>query len=127
MAYFWGGGGEETVIKRIHSHLLIQDYYSALRECEQALAIYPESVGIKRVYIQTLAQNGKDDEAIQFWKQCGLSEALDDHDLLETLAWGVLSRSENSSQFVVNMASLMSAFFTDDVRGTDASWSAQLF
>ncbi|MGE0198573.1 MAG: HEAT repeat domain-containing protein [Simkaniaceae bacterium] len=109
-------GSEEGVIKRIHAHLLVKDYYAAQNACEEALTLYPESKGVKKVYVQALAQNGKDEEAIQFWKKSGLKGDLEDPELLETLAWGVLTRSENSSQFVVNMASLMSAFFTDDVR-----------
>jgi len=108
--------GEEGTIKRVHSHLLIKDYHSAQKECEQALILYPESEGLKKVYIKALAQNGKDDEAISFWKKSGLGNDLEDSDLIETLAWGIITRSEHSSQFVVNMTSLMSAFYTDDVR-----------
>ncbi len=103
------------MIKRIHSHLLIHDYHSALRACEGGLQKHPDSKGLKRVYVRTLAENGKDDEAIMEWKFLGLKED-ENSDLIETLAWGVLARSENSPQFVVNIASLMSAYYTDDVR-----------
>ena len=107
---------ETEVIKRIHSHLLIHDYHSALRACENGLREHPDSEGLKRVYVRTLAENGKDDEAIIRWKLLGLKEEDENSDLIETLAWGVLARSENSPQFVVNIASLMSAYYTDDVR-----------
>ncbi len=107
---------EIEVIKRIHSHLLIHDYHSALRTCEEGLQEHPDSGGLKRVYVRTLAENGKDDEAIMGWKRLGLNEEEENSDLIETLAWGVLMRSENSPQFVVNIASLMSAYYTDDVR-----------
>ncbi|MCB1110509.1 MAG: HEAT repeat domain-containing protein, partial [Chlamydiia bacterium] len=102
------------VIQRIHSHLLIHDYHSALRECEASLQVYPESEGLKKIYVRTLAENGKDDEAILSWKQFELKQ--EDTDLLETLAWGVLTRLESSPQFVVNIAALMSAFYTNDIR-----------
>lgn len=104
---------EGEAIKRIQSHLLIHDYASALIECEEGLSRYPESDAVKKVYVRALAENGKDDEAIRGWKELGLKE---DSDLMETLAWGVLARSENSPQFVVNIAALMSAYYTDDVR-----------
>ena len=107
---------ETEVIKRIHSHLLIHDYHSALHACEEGLQQYPDSDGLKRVYVRTLAENGKDDEAIMGWNHLGLKEEEKNSDLIETLAWGVLTRSENSPQFVVNIASLMSAYYTDDVR-----------
>ena len=49
-------------VKRIHSHLLIHDYHSALRECEEKLQEYTESIGLKKVYVRALAEKGKDDE-----------------------------------------------------------------
>ncbi|NGX50586.1 MAG: hypothetical protein K1060chlam2_00434 [Chlamydiae bacterium] len=108
--------GEEATIKRVHSHLLIKDYSSAERECKEALALYPESDALKKVYIKALAKEGKDEEALSYWRESGLGDRAEDHELIETLAWGILTRSENSSQFVVSIASLMSAFYTDDVR-----------
>lgn len=108
--------GETEAIKRIHSHLLIHDYYSALKECEESLKTAPESEGLKKVYVRVLAENGKDDEAIMGWKKLGIDSEKDDTDLLESLAWGVLARSKNSPQFVVSIASLMSAYYTNDVR-----------
>ncbi|QVL56664.1 MAG: HEAT repeat domain-containing protein [Simkaniaceae bacterium] len=108
---------EHEAIKRIYSHLLIHDYHSAQRECEESLELYPESEGLKKVYIKALAENGKDTEAIHYSK--GLGEKEPDSDLIETLAWGVIGSSENSSQFIVSVASLMSAYYTDDVRATE--------
>lgn len=107
-------GSENEAIKRVYSHLLIHDYPSAQRECEISLKNYPESEGLKKVYIKALSENGKDDEAIHYSKKLGLEEP--DSDLIETLAWGVIGKSENSSQFIVSIASLMSAYYTDDVR-----------
>ena len=105
---------EEERVKRIYSHLVIRDYRSALEECEEGMQLFPESEALREAYIRTLAENGKDDEAILRWKKWK-KESLN-HDILEALAWGVLHRSENSRQIVVNMASLMGAFYTHDVR-----------
>lgn len=105
---------EGDCVKRIYSHLLIRDYRTALEECEEGLQLYPDSEQLKEAYIRTLAENGKDDEAILRWKKWK-KETLN-HDILEALAWGVLHRSENSRQIVINMASLMGAFYTHDVR-----------
>ncbi|MCB1107451.1 MAG: HEAT repeat domain-containing protein [Chlamydiia bacterium] len=107
---------ETQSIKRIHSHLLIRDYSSALLECEESIHAFPDSEGIKRSYVRALAENGKDDEAIAKWKLFGLKNEAIDPNLVEALAWGVLNRSENSPQFVVNIASLMSAYYTNDIR-----------
>lgn len=108
---------ENEAIKRIYSHLLIHDYHSAQRECEESLMRYPESEGLKKVYIKSLAENGKDTEAIHYSKSLEYEET--DSDLIETLAWGVIGCSEKSSQFVTSIASLMSAYYTDDVRATE--------
>ncbi|MCB1085071.1 MAG: HEAT repeat domain-containing protein [Chlamydiia bacterium] len=101
-------------MKRVYSHLVIKDGNSALEECEKGLAKYPDSKPLQKVYLKALAASGKGDEAIAFWKR--FQPNLEDPQLIETLAWGVLSRFQESSQFIVNVASLMSAYYTDDVR-----------
>lgn len=104
---------EDEIVKRVHSHLLIYDYSSALKECEEGLSSYPESEKIKKAYIKSLAANGKDDEAISIWKKMDFTS--EDATLLEAVAWGVLKRLEYSSQLTLNSASLMGAYATDDV------------
>lgn len=108
---------ERTVLKRVYSHLLIHDYVAAEKECAQGLSLYPDSDKLQKVYIKTLAQGGRDEEAIRYSK--GLKFEEPDFDFIETLAWGVIRRSETSSQFMVSLASLMSAYYTDDVRATE--------
>ncbi|MDJ0651619.1 MAG: HEAT repeat domain-containing protein [Simkaniaceae bacterium] len=108
---------ESEAIKRVYSHLLIHDYSAAQKECEKSLQIYPSSEGVKKVYIRALSENGKDTEAISYSSH--LDNKEQDSDLIETLAWGVIERFENSSQSLVSIASLMSAYYTDDVRATE--------
>ncbi|MDN3509230.1 MAG: HEAT repeat domain-containing protein [Candidatus Neptunochlamydia sp.] len=104
-------------IKRVYSHLLIHDYSSAQKECEESLQVYPDSEGLKKAYIRALSESGKDTEAISYSNN--LDNKEQDSDLIETLAWGVIGCFENSSQFIVSIASLMSAYYTDDVRFTE--------
>lgn len=108
---------EQDTLKRVYAHLLIHDYPAATKECAQGLAEYPASEKLQKIYVKTLAQGGRDEEAIHFSKQLKLAEP--DADLVETLAWGVIRKSETSSQFMVSLASLMSAYYTDDVRATE--------
>ncbi|MBF5059021.1 HEAT repeat domain-containing protein [Candidatus Neptunochlamydia vexilliferae] len=107
---------EEEVVRRVYSHLLIHDYRGAIAESEKGLVAHPDSQKVKKAYIRSLAENGKDDEAISSLGRFGFKKEEVGSDLIETLAWGILMRSENSPQFVVNMASLVSAYYTDDVR-----------
>lgn len=108
---------ENELLKRVYSHLLIHDYIAAQEECSHGLSLYPDSEKLQKIYIKTLAQGGRDEEAIHFSKRLKLEEP--DSDLIETLAWGVIRKSEYSSQFMVSLASLMSAYYTDDVRATE--------
>ena len=108
---------ERESVQRIHSHLLIRDYPSALKECALAERLYPDSVEVKKARVRALAENGKDDEALLEWKKLGVLD--EDPELLETLAWGVLNRLERSPHFMVNTATLMSAYYTDDVRAVE--------
>lgn len=108
-------GSEHSILKRVYSHLLIHDYLAAEKECMEGLSLYPDSEKLQKVYIKTLAEGGRDEEAIRFSKNLKLKEP--DSDLIEILAWGVIHKSEVSSQFIVSLASLMSAYYTNDVRG----------
>jgi len=111
--------GEREAIKRVRSHLVIQDYHSALNECKEAFTLYPDSEEIKKVYVQALAQSGKDDEALSFWKKFGSSNICDNFDLLEILAWEILTHFETSSQLEVSTTSLMRTSFTENVRAVE--------
>ncbi|MEM8727744.1 MAG: HEAT repeat domain-containing protein [Chlamydiota bacterium] len=104
-------------ISRVDSHLLIRDYPSARKECEEGLQLYPESEGLKKGYIRVLAESGKDDAAVSYSNNLDHKER--DIDLIETLAWGVIGRFEHSSQFIVGITALVSAYHTDDVRAAE--------
>ena len=104
----------EGRLRRIHSHLLIRDYQSALEECKEGLLVYPKSEALKRAYVCALAEGGKEGEAISRWEGWGEKEV--DRDILEILAWGVLHRFEDAYQLDMSIASLLGAFYTQDVR-----------
>ncbi|MBI3212170.1 MAG: HEAT repeat domain-containing protein, partial [Simkania negevensis] len=80
--------------------------------------LYPKSERLREAYIRVLADSGQDDEAVIEWKRWGKKEKALSDDLLEKIAWGILSKSENSPQLIINVASLMSAYATQDVRAT---------
>ena len=102
---------EKQIVKRIYSHLLIGDYKSALRECEKTLKT-DSSKELKEAYVRSLVRARRDDEAIAFWKKT--KEKKPSLNMLETLAWGILHRSESSTQLLVNSISLIGAFATKD-------------
>lgn len=109
---------EEDVVRKVHSHMLIHDYYSAIEECKQGITADPEKKELHLALIQSLAESGSDSEAIKHWKKTTDYFQYDENNLtlLETVAWSVLERCESAAQLHVNMASMMGAFYTHDVR-----------
>lgn len=57
---------EQDTLKRVYAHLLIHDYPAATKECARGLAEYPASEKLQKIYVKTLAQGGRDEEAIHF-------------------------------------------------------------
>ena len=109
---------EEEGIRRIHAHLLIEDAPSALVEAENLNKAYPDSIEVKKAYVEALAINGKEEEALDLWNELTKTnpEILYDRNLLEELAWGVLKKGILSNQYGVRLAAMIGSFFTQDVR-----------
>ncbi|MCK4934799.1 MAG: HEAT repeat domain-containing protein, partial [Simkaniaceae bacterium] len=105
-------------IRRVHSHRLIHDYYSAIDECKLGIQEEPFQRELHFALIQSLAESGSDEEAMKHWKKVSEYFQYEDQNftLLETIAWSVLEKCESAAQLQVNMASMMGAFYTQDVR-----------
>lgn len=107
---------EEVAIKAITSHLIIGDTQSASDEAKKALKSFPESEKIKKLLIKSYAEAGNDSEALKNWNAFAIDPTSHEHDLLESLAWGVLKKGEFSSQLSMRLMSLLGAFFTRDAK-----------
>lgn len=109
---------EELATKRIYSHLLIHDPYSAVLEARHFLNIFPHSKSLQQALIRALSEKGDEVEALMEWKKAveHFQVPADDRTLLEVLAWGVLNKGEYSSQLLIRMNALIGACFTHDAR-----------
>ncbi len=107
---------ETEWLKQIGAQLCISDKHAALAACKRALAQHPHSLELKRAMIQVLGQLGQGQEALRWWKEWGL--AREDRALIETVAWGVIEQSAESSQWIIPFSAMISAFATQDVRVT---------
>lgn len=109
---------EETLKKRVYAHLLIADRRSAVEEAKRGLVSYPDSKPLQMAYIRALCEMGNEIEAMQQWEQtAGLfEEEKSNRRILETLAWGVLTKGESSSQLNVRLSALLGAAFTNDAK-----------
>ena len=65
-----------------------------------------------------MAANGLEDQALDLWNRLALKEPelLYDRHLLEELAWGVLKKGTQSTQYGVRLAATIGVFLTRDVR-----------
>lgn len=109
----------ESAVRRIHSHLLIHDPSSAVKEAKQFLDLYPDFRPLQLAYLKALCQKGEEVEAFQqFSSAFEASQAQDSsHRLtLEWLAWGVLNKGEDSQMLLVRLYSLLGSAFTHDAR-----------
>lgn len=109
---------EAEGVRRIQSHLLLEDMGSALEESQQLLAQYPDSEPVLSASIQALSAAGMEVEALNQWHRLSLKNPnlLANRHLLEELSWGVLKKGLDSMQNGVRFASLVGAYLTHDVR-----------
>src|SRR5690606_20856078 len=91
---------EDEFSKKIISSLLIEDHRGADETCQTALKIFPNSDYLKSLMVRALAQNGRNGEAIRFFKNEFANKDLKDtFGMVESLAWGLLlyERDQNIS------------------------------
>jgi HEAT repeat protein len=109
---------EEQWARRVQSHLLIEDSISALREAKALAQEFPESRLAGSTLIVALSARGEDEKALEEWNRLSAKfpDLLNDRNLLEELAWGVLRKGLQSNQYGVRLASLIGSFLTQDAK-----------
>ncbi len=112
---------EDGVVKRIYAHLQIKDYASACDEGKAACESFPDSVLILEAYIKALANAGDELSLRNSWNRYYVlhEKAIENHDLLETMAWGIITVGSRSTSPVIRIMALLGAFFGQDSKGVD--------
>lgn len=97
---------------------IINDKKEALQTSFQAINQFPQSLELKKLYLQALAQCGYSSEALQVWDEIKneLSDSKEIAKIQECIAWGVLSTAKSSPQVEIKNLSLLSSFLTQDAR-----------
>jgi HEAT repeat protein len=106
---------ENLLAKRVYSHLLIRDVFSAVAEAKRALERFPESETLQIAYFRALCEKGEEKTALDIWERY-LSKHAEDRELLATLAWGILNKGKQSSQLPTRLNALLGICFTRDVK-----------
>lgn len=109
---------EAEWVRRVQSHLLIDDTTSALSEAQALAQEFPDSRLSGSSLIITLAASGHEDKALEAWHRLSAKhpDLATDRHVLEELAWGILKKGLASTQYGVRLASLIGSFLTNDVR-----------
>lgn len=109
---------EEQWARRVQSHLLIEDMNSALSDAKALAKEYPASKLASSTLIVALSASGQDEKAIEEWNRLSVRfpELMTDRNLLEELAWSVLRKGLQSTQYGVRLASLIGSFLTQDAK-----------
>jgi HEAT repeat protein len=109
---------EQEGIRRVQAHLLIEAPRLALEEAEQIAKEYPDSLNVQKIYLEALAANGLEEQALDLWNSLSQKhpDFLYDRYILEEIAWGVLKKGIQSTQYGVKLASMIGSYLTRDVR-----------
>jgi HEAT repeat protein len=104
--------------RRVYDHLLIRDPASAVIEARELVAASPESKEARIAYIRALAENGEEMAVFDEWtKLCSsFREEAQGRTMLESVAWGVLSKAHKSDQLAIQLNGLLGSAFTRDAK-----------
>lgn len=104
---------EQQELRRVRAHLLLGDARSAAAQAHVALQLFPHSKPLVKACVEALCACGEACRALELCKQ---SEALEDRELLEIVAWGVLRSSVDAPQMTLRLSALAAAASTKDAR-----------
>ena len=110
-------GNEGDSAQKIRYHFIVGDYASAENACKEAIMVDPDSKALKNLFVSSLIENGKEEDALQLLKELPHDEFREA--LLESLCWKIIKQSDALSQPEVKIASLYSASRTQDARAAE--------
>lgn len=105
-------------MRRVYDHLLIENSLEAIKEAKSALHSFPESQKVYCSLMDALSARGEEVDAWQCFQKMGLRfpELKTNRHLLETMAWGVLSKAGEAASLSIQMNALIGVTLTRDVR-----------
>lgn len=107
----------DDFLRRIECHFLLEDYEGAIKEIKKAESVFPNDKEIQKAYIRALIALGEENEAISILNNLySHADLKNDPSILEDVAWGILKKGVNSSQYATRLSSLVGIYFTRDAR-----------
>jgi HEAT repeat protein len=108
----------DVVYKRVRNHLLIKDPDSAVAELKIHLATHPQDKTLHEMMIRSLSAAQRGVEAYKHYSYAKtlFPELKTDENLIEAFCWSILENAQYSTQYVVNVSSLIGASLTNDAK-----------
>jgi HEAT repeat protein len=112
---------EGSISKKIYAHIAIKDQESACLEGKLGLEKYPHSKEIYEAYSKALASASREKMLYVVWKkyEAEFQDPYANREILETMAWGIISAGSASPLPIIRATTLIGAFFADDAKGVE--------
>ncbi|NGX48876.1 MAG: hypothetical protein K940chlam5_00468 [Candidatus Anoxychlamydiales bacterium] len=109
--------GENSQLERINSHILIEDFSSALDDAKLSFDKNSGSNKLKFKYLECLALNGEELKAIKELKNLNEDDFKNlNFDTIENISWAILNKASKSTQYTTRLTTLIGVHLTQDVR-----------
>lgn len=110
---------EEEALRRVHSHLILQNQRGAKHELDSALCVHPHSKKLRLLAIEIGAKEGHILEALDNFHKLNRTLKLNEEtrESLKHLAWSIIRDGEHSSKLSSKTLSLVGAFYAQDIEG----------
>jgi len=112
---------DENYLNRVHAHLLLKDPSAACEDALLGLQYNSSNKLLWQAYIKALAKKGDEKEMTAIWNKytAVYFEDASNHDLIESMAWGVLENGSLSPSPIIRTMALLGAFFGQDAKGVN--------
>ena len=112
---------EQEVVSRVSHHLVLENFTSAYKEIDKGIALFPHSKSIQKMQIELFAKSIEEEEMLRAFEAYILlfPDELNNQELLELVSWGVLSHAGDSPLLPIQVAAMLGAVYTQDVRAVD--------
>jgi HEAT repeat protein len=112
---------DKEVVKRVHAHLIVKDYYSACEEARSGINLYPNSILMRESSVKAFARAGCEKEMFAAWEAYVhmAAEPYENNRLIEEMAWAVIRKGATSPSPPVRMIGMVGALFGQDAQSID--------
>jgi len=112
---------ETSTLRRVQSHVLINDLPSAYVEISEGVRRYPTSRSLREKEIEVLAAMGDEKKMLWRWEAYAreFPDATTQTFLLESMGWGVINKGFSTASPLTRAIALIAANLSQSAKGID--------